>query len=75
MSEDTVKLIMSLLQSGATPLFKLRPRRGKDSRLVRMIDTDSRNFYGIFADSVREENVIIAHSSIKHGTFILEEVK
>lgn len=66
---------MTLLQSGVVPLYLLKVRRGKDSRLVRVVNTDSSRFYCVFADSPNEEKFMLAHDSIKHGTFILEEVE
>jgi hypothetical protein len=65
---------MALLQEGVTPLFKLRVRKGRDSLLIRVTNSDSKRFYCVTADSSKEENIIVAHDSIKHGTFILEEI-
>jgi hypothetical protein len=57
------------------PLFKLKVRKGRDSRLIRVIDSDNSRFHCVFADSLKEEKLILSHSSLKHGTFILEEIE
>jgi hypothetical protein len=73
-SKGTVQEIMSLLQEGVKPLFRLRVRKGRDSVLIRVTDTDNKRFYCVTTDSVKEHKMIVSHDSIKYGTFILEEL-
>lgn len=75
MSNEAVSNIMASLQSGVSPLLRLSVRRGKDSRLIRVTDTDTQKFYCVYADTIKEETFSISHSSIKHGTFVLTEVR
>lgn len=75
MSKEDVQYVMSLLQSGVTPLFRLKVRKGRDTRLIRVMDTDSYRFHCVFADTLKEETVMVFHDSIKHGTLILEEIE
>lgn len=75
MSQGTVSKIMTYLESGLNPVFRLSVRRGKDSRLIKVTGSDNYRFYCVYADSVREENFTLPHSSIEHGTFVLNEVR
>lgn len=75
MSQGTVSKIMESLQSGVNPLFRLSVRRGRDTRLIRVTDSDNHRFYCVFADTTKEETFSISHYSINHGTFVLNEVR
>lgn len=70
-----VQHVLSLLQSGVTPVFKLTVRRGRDSRLIRVVDSDSIRFHCVFTDNPKEEKFMLFHDSIKYGTFLLEEAQ
>ena len=70
-----VQHVLSLLESGVTPVFTLRVRKGKDCRVIRVIGSDAIRFHCVFADSLKEEEFMLFHDSIKHGTFILEEAE
>lgn len=75
MSQGTVSSIMTALESGVNPVFRLSVRRGKDSRLIKITGSDNHRFYCVFADTAKEESFTILHTSIKHGTFMLNEAR
>lgn len=75
MSQGTVNKIITYLESGLNPVFRLSVRRGKDSRLIKVTGSDNHRFYCVYADSAKEETFSLSHSSIKHGTFVLNEVR
>lgn len=74
MSQEKVQHVLSLLQAGVSPLFRLHVRKGNDSLNIRVVGTDNHRFQCVAADPDRKETFLLSHDSIKHGTFILEEI-
>lgn len=75
MSKETVQQILAMLQAGLTPVYQLRPRKGCDSRLLRITGTDNRNFHGVFVDDPKEGKVLLAHKSVEGGHMTIEHIE
>lgn len=76
-SHEGIQSIWSLLGSGVSPVIRLHPRKGKDSRLMRVVDADSNSFSGTFIDGIAgaaNEHIHLPYNSILHGTIEIEEV-
>jgi hypothetical protein len=75
MSQETLGSIMQALDAGLNPVLRMSVRRGKDSRLIKVVWSDNYRFYCVYADTSKEEPFTLSHSSVKYGTFALTEVR
>lgn len=76
-SHEGIQRIWTLLESGVSPVVRLRPRKGKDSRLMKVTDGDSSTFYGVFTDDsmgAGDKSLHLPYTSILNGTIIVEVV-
>lgn len=71
---QAINHIFTLLDAGLTPVIRLRPRKGIDSRLMEVTDADNGNLCGYFIDGREKEVVRLPYSSIINGTITVEEI-
>lgn len=74
MSREVVQRVIASLQAGVNPIYRLRPRKGIDSRLMRITGSDNQNFHGVFIDSKEEESVLLPHKTVENRSITMEEM-